>query len=218
MRRGLAAALAVLFSGALALFVSRSARAGALSARGGATYDRRRPWVLAPPLEQTLATDGWGQPRAYRGGVHAGMDFRAAVGTPIFAMAPGVVHYVDTSRSTHAGNAIGIAHAPGMVASYAHLSKIYVAKGDVVTRGQLVGATGTSAKGDHEIGSPHLHMTIRIAPEYLPRYVDAYGTPRSGFFDSNRYGVAVPIEPLFPMQYLETVVAEAGAAGVLRYA
>jgi murein DD-endopeptidase MepM/ murein hydrolase activator NlpD len=53
---------------------------------------------------------------------------------------------------------IDIAHSEQLVTRYAHLSSIKVKVGDVVTRGQLIGLSGSSG---HSTG-PHLHYEVRV--------------------------------------------------------
>ena len=55
------------------------------------------------------------------------------------------------------GNVIYIAHAGGLETRYAHLSRIDVRMGQVVTSGQLIGAVGSTGNSS----GPHLHFEIR---------------------------------------------------------
>ncbi len=87
---------------------------------------------------------------------HAGVDFSAPKGTPIYATGNGKVIKVRRSRRGY-GNSIEIDHGYGYHTFYAHLSKFIVKRGEKVTRGQLIGYVGNSGKST----APHLHYEIR---------------------------------------------------------
>ena len=93
---------------------------------------------------------------------HTGVDFRAPVGTPVLASAPGVVvrSAFDPPRSqggTGAGHLVGINHDNGLGTRYYHLSRIDVKQGQRVKAGQRIALSGNS--GDST--GPHLHFEIR---------------------------------------------------------
>lgn len=110
------------------------------------------------PLEEVYITSPFG-PRVLDGVLqdHNGVDLRAAVGTPVLAIADGVVTWGWNERS---GNYIllQLDGSEDIRAGYAHLSRIDVAQGARVTAGQIIGLSGNtgSARG------PHLHFTIRV--------------------------------------------------------
>ena len=86
---------------------------------------------------------------------HAGMDFSAKTGTPIYATGDGKVFKVRKSRRGY-GNHVVINHGFGYKTLYAHMSKYIVKKGQKVNRGDVigyVGNTGTSV-------APHLHYEV----------------------------------------------------------
>lgn len=92
---------------------------------------------------------------------HTGTDFRASVGTPIAAAAPGIVAVAHTGRSY--GNYVVIMHANGYSTLYAHLSRIMVSPEQFVERGQTIGLSG-GARGAPGAGlstGPHLHFEVR---------------------------------------------------------
>jgi len=187
---------------------------------------------LLAPLTASQVTSGWGSDRTYRchnacGGLgakagcpcldapkHEGLDFTAAVGTKVGAMAAGKVVLVVTSSTTPAGRYVRIDHGGGMVTEYLHLSSVIVKQGQQIVAGQVLGFTGTS--GMHGDGSvvPHLHLTIRLSGPALALYKSSFGTPRTGLGSTNRGGTAVPGEPLVPARYSSSVIAASGAAGV----
>jgi len=86
---------------------------------------------------------------------HAGMDFSAKTGTPIYATGDGEISKVKRSRKGY-GNHVVINHGFGYKTLYAHMSKYIVKKRQKVKRGDIigyVGNTGTSV-------APHLHYEV----------------------------------------------------------
>ena len=86
---------------------------------------------------------------------HAGMDFSAKTGTPIYSTGDGEISKVKTSRKGY-GNHVVINHGFGYKTLYAHMSKYIVKKRQKVKRGDIigyVGNTGTSV-------APHLHYEV----------------------------------------------------------
>jgi len=93
-------------------------------------------------------------------GFHPGIDYATAVGTPIQAMADGVVTKVGNEKSGW-GNYVLINH--GSVSTrYAHLSHISVRQGQTVKRGQVIGKSGgiKGAAGSGNSTGPHLHTEV----------------------------------------------------------
>lgn len=86
---------------------------------------------------------------------HAGLDFPANVGDPVFATAKGRISFAGW-RSGY-GNCIEIEHGYGYVTIYAHLSKLTVAQGANVVRGDKIGEIGSTGKST----GPHLHYEVR---------------------------------------------------------
>ncbi|MDD3005296.1 M23 family metallopeptidase [Flavobacterium sp.] len=86
---------------------------------------------------------------------HAGMDFSAKSGTPIFATGDGIVNRADNSASGY-GNHIVIRHGFGYETLYAHLSKYKVKKGQKVKRGDIIGYIGSTGRSE----APHLHYEV----------------------------------------------------------
>lgn len=85
---------------------------------------------------------------------HKGMDFAAATGTPIYAAADGTV--TSARYSGNAGNMIVINHGNGLQTYYMHCSKIYVSAGTKVSKGQNIGAVGSTGNST----GPHLHFQV----------------------------------------------------------
>ena len=88
--------------------------------------------------------------------LHAGGDIGAPTGTPLYAVADGKVLVAETRGGY--GNTIVIDHGASLGTVSAHLSRIDVAVGDTVRRGDqigLIGSTGLST-------GPHLHLETRL--------------------------------------------------------
>ncbi len=88
---------------------------------------------------------------------HAGEDFSAATGAPVYAPAAGRVVLAATLFVR--GNAVVLDHGNGVFTGYWHLSALDVAVGDQVTRGQLLGEVGSTGLST----AAHLHWELRIA-------------------------------------------------------
>lgn len=100
---------------------------------------------------------GWRiDPFTGRSALHTGLDFPADTGTPILAAAGGVV----VAQETHPayGHMIEIDHGKGLVSRYAHASRVYVRKGDLVKRGQKIADVGTTGRST----GPHLHFEVLV--------------------------------------------------------
>ena len=87
---------------------------------------------------------------------HKGVDFKAAIGTPVYAPADGVVYFSGYQRA--AGNYIIIKHKNGYKTVYMHLSKRHVKKGQKVKLGQLIAKSGNTGR----TSGPHLHYEIHV--------------------------------------------------------
>jgi len=87
---------------------------------------------------------------------HKGTDFRAAIGTPVYAMNSGIVRFSRFLRNY--GNTVILDHGLGLHTVYMHLSEFEVPLGKEVGKGELIGKTGDTG---YVLG-PHLHLSIRI--------------------------------------------------------
>lgn len=93
----------------------------------------------------------YGSPR-----FHAGMDFTAKTGTPIYATGNGIVTYSDWKQGY--GNCVIIDHGYGYETLYAHLSAYDVKAGQQVIRGQKIAEVGSTGKST----GPHLHYEVHV--------------------------------------------------------
>ncbi len=87
---------------------------------------------------------------------HAGMDFTAPTGTPIYATGDGKIIQADAAARGY-GNHVRIDHGYGYVTLYAHMSKIASKVGQKVKRGDVIGYVGNTGKS---VG-PHCHYEVR---------------------------------------------------------
>jgi murein DD-endopeptidase MepM/ murein hydrolase activator NlpD len=87
---------------------------------------------------------------------HGGADFASPEGTPVAAPDAGAVVLVQDLYYT--GNTVVIDHGIGLQSLFAHLSRTDVREGDVVARGQVVGAVGATGRAT----GPHLHWAVRL--------------------------------------------------------
>jgi murein DD-endopeptidase MepM/ murein hydrolase activator NlpD len=115
----------------------------------------RAPFAL-PVQDAFRYTSGFG---TRWGRLHAGVDFAAPVGTPIYATADGVV--IEAGWSSGYGRMIKIQHEFGIETRYAHLNAIRVDVGQRVSRGDRIGDMGNSGRST----GPHLHYEVRVGGE-----------------------------------------------------
>ena len=87
---------------------------------------------------------------------HNGTDFSVRIGTPVLAAGDGVVSRVIKHR--YAGLYIEIQHNRKYKTRYLHLSKAYVRKGQKVSRGQKIAASGNSGRST----GAHLHYELHV--------------------------------------------------------
>lgn len=120
------------------------------------------PAIMPINIEDYTMSSGYGVRRDPVYGstkFHEGLDFAAAIGTPVFATADGVVEVAE--RKGGYGNCIDINHGYNYVTRFGHLSEIKVTKGQIVKRGELIGLVGNTGKST----GPHLHYEVRFKDE-----------------------------------------------------
>ncbi len=111
------------------------------------------------PLKGVTTGGNFGRRRILNGEArspHAGVDFPAQAGTPVFAAQAGKV--VLAEELYYSGNTIVIDHGYGIYTLYAHLSAIEVKAGDRVTPGSEVGKVGATGR----VTGPHLHWGLTV--------------------------------------------------------
>jgi murein DD-endopeptidase MepM/ murein hydrolase activator NlpD len=85
---------------------------------------------------------------------HAGLDQRGATGTPIHAVAGGVVKIVQNFNLR--GGTVAIDHGQGLESIYMHMSKTAANEGEHVKAGDVIGYVGATGRAN----GPHLHWTL----------------------------------------------------------
>jgi murein DD-endopeptidase MepM/ murein hydrolase activator NlpD len=102
-------------------------------------------WPIAGPVTQEFGHTG-----------HPGIDIAAAYGTPIHAAGTGVVIFAGWEGGY--GNYTCISHGGPISTCYGHQSAIYVTVGQTVSRGQIIGAEGSTGYST----GPHVHFEVRV--------------------------------------------------------
>jgi murein DD-endopeptidase MepM/ murein hydrolase activator NlpD len=113
---------------------------------------------------------GWRiDPFTGRSALHTGLDFPAEVGTPVFAAAGGVV--VAQEFHPQYGNMVEIDHGNDLITLYAHSSRVFVKKGDLIKRGQKIAEVGTSGRST----GAHLHFEVLVqgVPQDPQKFLNA---------------------------------------------
>lgn len=87
--------------------------------------------------------------------MHTGLDFAAAIGTPIYATADGVVESTGYDDGGY-GNHVILNHGYGYGTLYGHMVKIKARNGEHVKRGQVIGWVGSTGKST----GPHCHYEV----------------------------------------------------------
>jgi murein DD-endopeptidase MepM/ murein hydrolase activator NlpD len=125
---------------------------------------------------KTFDSPRFGMTRDGGGRAHTGLDLDAPVGTPVFAVADGVIELArfgdalfgadillafrpTEAVATYLARTAGPDDDGVLFAHYAHLSAVFVETGQRVTRGAMIGRTGISGNADQKY--PHLHFEVR---------------------------------------------------------
>ena len=88
--------------------------------------------------------------------MHKGIDLSSPIGTPVHATADGVIGRADWFSSY--GLYIAIEHGGALETRYGHLSRVNVAAGQFVHKGDVIGYVGTTGRST----GPHLHYEVRV--------------------------------------------------------
>ncbi len=135
---------------------------------------------LVAPVTHAILSDGFGyrrDPVNGGGARHEGLDLRAVRDSAVIAPAAGTV--VAAGWDGAFGNLIQIDHGFGVVTRYAHLSRMLVRKGDVVTPNEQIGVVGATGR----VTGTHLHYEIWVdgQPRDPMRFITAVSRPFAGF-------------------------------------
>lgn len=138
------------------------------AATPGAIMARRIPGTTSVsipsrvPLEGFRFTSGFGMRiHPVLGGRrgHKGIDLAAPIGTPIYASADGQVSKAEWFSSY--GLYVSLEHGGDIQTRYGHMSRLNVAAGQFVHKGDLIGYVGSTGRST----GPHLHYEVRVAGE-----------------------------------------------------
>ena len=113
----------------------------------------KNQWVL--PLSGYRLTATFGMSSGLWSSTHTGLDFAAPSGTPLHAIAGGVV--TSTGYDGAYGNKTVITLEDGTEVWYCHQTSYLVNTGDTVSAGEVIGSVGSTGN----VTGPHLHLEIR---------------------------------------------------------
>lgn len=111
-----------------------------------------------------LISSGFGMrrhPVTKRNSFHNGIDIKARQGTSILSPADGVV--VSAGRAGLMGRTVKVRTRAGKTLYFGHMHKIKCRKGDVISKGQLLGTVGSSGRAT----GPHLHFSVVSEGKYI---------------------------------------------------
>lgn len=111
------------------------------------------------PLDGAALTSGFGmRTHPVLGGRrgHKGIDLASPTGTPIRATADGIVSRADWYSSY--GLYVSLEHGGQIETRYGHMSRLNVAAGQQVKKGDIIGYVGSTGRST----GPHLHYEVRI--------------------------------------------------------
>ncbi len=118
-----------------------------------------KKFLLRAPLNSMRLTSRFGwriHPISKRRQFHKGVDYGAPTGTPVWAVADGVVS--RAGRAKGYGKLVTIKHRGGISTRYGHLSRISVKRGQKVRQRQMIGRVGSTGYST----GPHLHYELRL--------------------------------------------------------
>ena len=122
--------------------------------------DRRLTDAVTPagwPADGGFVSSGFGRradPFTGQLAFHEGVDIAAKLGSPIHAMADGVVSFVG--EKPQYGKTVEITHAQGLVTRYGHALAFLVKVGDKVARGDPIAQVGSTGRST----GPHVHVEV----------------------------------------------------------
>lgn len=135
---------------------------GASAVRSAAPAPARRAVAIPSlnPVEGVRLSSGYGmRTHPVLGGrrAHKGIDLAAPTGTPIRATADGTVNMADWNGGY--GLYVELNHGGDLETRYGHMSRIAVAPGQQVRKGDVIGYVGSTGRST----GPHLHYEVRVA-------------------------------------------------------
>jgi len=125
--------------------------------REGAVRSALRHTLVTPVEGKFSSGFGWrSHPVHGRRAFHRGVDLSAPAGTPVLAVASGVVSFIGPAEAY--GKLVAIAHEGGVVSRYAHLEGIEVTTGMAIPAGTRIGRVGSTGRST----GPHLHFELEL--------------------------------------------------------
>ena len=117
---------------------------------------------LKSPIQYSRVSSGFSMrvhPISGKFKAHKGVDFAAATGTPIRAVADATVDFAGNGNGY--GNMVVLKHWSSYSTAYAHMSRIApgLRKGAKISQGQVIGYVGSTGWST----GPHLHYEFRVA-------------------------------------------------------
>jgi murein DD-endopeptidase MepM/ murein hydrolase activator NlpD len=109
------------------------------------------------PVDSGYISSGFGERvDPFTGGeeFHEGIDFAAPEGTPIHAVAAGIVTWAGSRGGF--GNMVQIDHGNGYATRYAHAYRVLVHVGETVQRGDVIGLVGNTGRST----GAHVHFEV----------------------------------------------------------
>lgn len=123
---------------------------------------------------------------------HAGVDYGAPTGTPVWSVGDGVVTWAGRKGAN--GLLVSVRHPNGYSSHYAHLSRIDVRAGASVSQKQVVGRVGTTGRST----GPHLHFALSRQGRFVNPLAQTFpaGVPLAGAELPAFEGATAPIRAL----------------------
>jgi murein DD-endopeptidase MepM/ murein hydrolase activator NlpD len=138
----------------------------------------RGPWLR--PVAGDAPGTGFGARRVINGqprSPHSGIDFPAAVGTPVVAANRGRVALVG--EFFFPGRLVILDHGLGLYTAYFHLDTILVTSGQLVKAGEVLGTVGMTGR----VTGPHLHFGAQVGGSRIDPAVLLDFSPAGGLRD-----------------------------------
>ena len=115
------------------------------------------------PLATQTITNAYHVPNnRYAAGYHTGVDYAAAIGTPVFSATSGVVEQVLNTGRTGYGKQVVVKDDDGTYTLYGHLAAIGVHQGDQLAAGTQIAQSGNTGSST----GAHLHFEVRSENKY----------------------------------------------------
>ena len=119
---------------------------------------------FAAPMNEYRLTSGFGRrrdPFNNQLAMHPGLDFASRKKNPVLVTSPGKVAFVGWRGGY--GKVVEVDHGLGIRTRYAHLSRIYVKRGQALDFREKVGLVGSTGRST----STHLHYEIMVDGQQL---------------------------------------------------